>query len=931
MDSSTAILIGVCLTFVGIAGIAARRYTEATRNLKEHEASRAGAVERESAALRADAKRLVKPLGRVRDSQIVGIHEDALRYKNGDLGFAYKVEMKETMFAEDYMVDQVYDEIGRMVSFDKPVRTVIQSRVTHNPDPGRAILDCINSRAAEGVHLDARLLQTSNLDYFRLKGRDLPYKRYVQSLWVRVPTIKKQETVFASIEEFKREVKRYAKRSGWPKTIKALPEIYAACADDKVVRRSIKEERQNYKAAETVTKQIEAASPLLMSRLKADDLWEAVYFGHNQNANAAPRLPADKNGDLRDLLCTETITGKLDYLMHGDYPVRLVSMLTPPNDTISAGCWRVLMGRPDIYCRHTIVTEYVYEEQKRMIKRLDKRIKQVRRTRTGKENPDADAALAALRNVRVAVTGTSEALVSARTYIIVYGHRAKNRAELERSIEFLDDQCERIISTIRQMPGANAVIEDPADLRVLYDSALVGEMSPQPTGREVIEEAQSLCALMPTEDSWKGAKYPHTVLQTFTKRLIGLDLYDRHRIPSPLAIVLAAPRGGKSVMMAQLALDVLASYADARVVTCDPGSSYGPLVELLKGRHLSFNDQKPVNIWDYPELKEAEAPAGAQIALVIGYLQLLTRDDSKTAEVVLSAVVEEVYRNLVPLNGPGKPKYEPTHSHFMATLKTYPFKSEEAQAKREMLHLSLQRYVGHEWLDQPTDPAYERESPFDCFALDALSGFQKDVRDALVYTAAARVVRAIGKKRPAGTYTPTVLRFDEMWRLREEYPFILKVLIKGARMGPKFNVVTLLATHAYGDVEELHGLTKTADIKIIGRQLDKFDDLVAHADLSEAAIAGIKSIRNAPGRHSQFMLIIGKGEDQVTELIQHELSPLMLWTITSNAQEKDARTKLAAIHPTWSMSELNAWLADRFPRGLVAAGLREIPEDILYS
>jgi hypothetical protein len=76
-------------------------------------------------------------------------------------------------------------------------------------------------------------------------------------------------------------------------------------------------------------------------------------------------------------------------------------------------------------------------------------------------------------------------------------------------------------------------------------------------------------------------------------------------------------------------------------------------------------------------------------------------------------------------------------------------------------------------------------------------------------------------------------------------------------------------------------------------------------------------------------MVIGTGPDQVVELVQHELSPLMLWTLTTNADERNARSLVSAYHPDWSETQVHAWLAQHYPRGLTAVGLREIDETLL--
>jgi hypothetical protein len=876
---------------------------------------------------------LRRPAGGRRDSSIVGIFNDALRHKDGSLTVAYHVEKQSTMFADDGLVDAQYDDLARMLAFDKPAGTLLQFRYSTIPDGGFAIINVITARPEHGTHTLASLLQASNLEFLESSAKTVPYRRSILSLWVRVPPKRRSNSTMSAMANFSSALKDDLKSNGFARVVQRLPAIYAQTYDDSVVRRTLEEEKRNYSHAQTLWRQIENSSPLGLRRMTRQEIWEAVYFGNCQNAGSSPHLPHRPGRDLRDYLCSEKIEGELSYLMHGQYPVAIVSMFTPPNEFVTVDALRGLIGRRDFNTRHTIVTEYLFPEQRRETKRLDRRIKQVKRTFTKRDNPEGAAALRSLRAVRDEVAGARESLLPTRLLVVLYGDRARNLVELRASLEKLDDQCEKMVAAIRQIPGANAEREEPEALRALYPSAIVGELSPKLTGRELTEISNSVVALTPTEDSWPGASRPHTLLSTVTGRLIGIDLFDRNQIPSPLIQIIAAPRGGKSILMAQFACDLLASLRDASVNAIDIGETLLPLVTVLGGRYIrpQPDEVRAINIWSYEALKEGEMPDDIQKALVVGDLKMLARvgEDDKTAEDIISAVVSQVYENIVSQNAPGRPLFEPTLSHFLAQLKTYPFDSEMVRERRETLILALTNYIGHPWLDAPTHPDYEHKSSFDVFELSSLRDFPHDIKLSLAYRIAAHVARCIGRKRPDGTRAPTANLFDEMWEIKEEYPFIFKVLQHAGRKGPKENSITILATHAFEDIEDVASLSKTGNVLFVGKQLGDYSKIVAHAKLSANGAGAIGHIRSAPGRFSQFLMVIGTGPDQVVELVQHELSPLMLWTLTTNADERNARNRVRVYRPTWTDMEVHGWLAEHYPRGLTAVGLCEIDETLL--
>jgi hypothetical protein len=114
------------------------------------------------------------------------------------------------------------------------------------------------------------------------------------------------------------------------------------------------------------------------------------------------------------------------------------------------------------------------------------------------------------------------------------------------------------------------------------------------------------------------------------------------------------------------------------------------------------------------------------------------------------------------------------------------------------------------------------------------------------------------------------------------------------------NSITILATHAFEDIEDVASLSKTGNVIFVGKQLGDYSKIIAHAKLSANGAAAIAHVKSSPGRFSQFVMVIGSGPDQVVEVVQHELSPLMLWTLTTNADERNARSLVSAYHPEWT-------------------------------
>jgi hypothetical protein len=66
-------------------------------------------------------------------------------------------------------------------------------------------------------------------------------------------------------------------------------------------------------------------------------------------------------------------------------------------------------------------------------------------------------------------------------------------------------------------------------------------------------------------------------------------------------------------------------------------------------------------------------------------------------------------------------------------------------------------------------------------------------------------------------------------------------------------------------------------------------------------------------------------------MLQCDLSATELWTFTTNPDERNARARVLALEPDWSLAQAIAWLAAAYPHGLTEAGLVEIDEELLKN
>ena len=934
--SASALALGVGLK------IGARLFpaaASAARDLRHYRRGPGGEIDDQAREDEECRRLLARPEGRLRDSSIVGLYGDSLRHSDGSYTRAYQVEMSPTLFGENFLVEHRYDALARMLGARMTVGTVIQFRLSAGPDPGMALLAHQLSRDVTGINPLASLLHDGAVQKYARMAEDRFFRRTMLTLWVRVPNPSGRKQA----DEFLPTIKQEVKEHGYRHLLGSAARAWSASSVENILRRTLAEERASLEAADKTFRLIERECPLKLKRLTRDELWAAVFLSHRQNATSVPAPPADGR-DIRDYLCGESIISAGHYVLHGVHPAAVITLFAPPQPYVRADIMRALSVNGNLNFRHTVIAEYVALDSVKAMKCLDRRIRQVRRSMIGmsgrvRESPEARVSLDDLRSVREEIAGGREALTALRLYALVYGEPSRTPADLRESLKGLDRHCEQLITEIRKLSGADADREEPSALRALYHRSLAGEADARPTGREIKETVHSLSVMIPTECEWGGAKRPHTLVSLPTGKLIGLDFFDRAQVPSPLILALAAPRGGKSVFLGRIINDVLATKRSARVRAIDFGESFAPLVDTLEGRHLRFDlsEERTINVFDYDDLGQFDEkgepfmPDDIQIAYVVGDLMQLARvpENDTIAEDILTTVASEVYRNEVPRNRPGEPKHEPVLSHVIDLLSTYPFQGTLARDRAETLKMALSSFQGHPFLDAPTHPDFAAESSLDVYELDSLEQFPQRVQESLAYRAAARVTRAIGELQEDGTRCPTLLVFDEVWKIVQKYPRILNVIKRGARQGGKENVVTMLASQAYEDFETLPDITKTAGVRLIGKQIGDYTRLAQDSGLSEHGAAAISVINNVPGSHAQFVCVFGAGEDKVVELIQVDLSPTELWTFTTNPDERNARARVSALRPEWPLAMVIQWLARNYPRGLTGADLTSIDESLV--
>ncbi len=877
------------------------------------------------------------PNGHRLESRCLSVDRNAIRQTDGAFVAGFELTPMESLFAHDDTIAEDHRRTVTWLTNEAPVGTIYQFRQSVNIDEGTNLRNHL-SRLSPSKKVGAcQELHARNLKYLNAKIESGEFKSSRHTLWVRVPTGTLSPGIKLAFHEMMLQVKTVLKTRG-RFDVKA---ILDCLQENELVRRMIAEENAARKKAEDIFQQVLRNCPFEIRRFTSSELWDAIFFSHNELAVSSPRTPSITD-DIGRYLSDERIVFGDDAIVHGRTPVAIVSMTTPPQssgDGKRSGTFptvmRPLSMNPRLLFRHTFVTELEVVDQMQRRKLYDRKIEWT--TRAGgnlfgggatKEAGQQIAELDALRGDMA--TGQTQ-IMSCKKIILVYGEplSPKQAADFSKQKELpedlsdaLDRRAKAVLNSCRDIPGVNAIRENRSAALCLYPGLLVGEISGSKSGREIEEIAQSVATFINVEKAWSPSAVPHTFFRAQTGELTGIDLFEAGTTRAPGTALFGETGSGKSVLAGVLGLDTLATHPTAKVQIVD-FNSFKTMAEVTGGLLFQFDPKikKGFNIGYYDGLREGLPVEEEQVTLVLGDLKALAGIDihDSLADGILEPVVREVYTGACAHNRAfqTESKKEPILSDFIEALEQWcgggAFDSETIKGKAQDILLRLRRYRGNPWLDNRMDPSYLTDSSLIVYDMESLALFPEDVRRSLAYRVAVRTTRAIGPSK-GGERLPRLNIFDEMGRIASDYPEILYAISKGAFQGRKENVRTLFIAQNAKQVDGLKNIVEHVGLKIIGRQNGDYSKMISDFSISKDAAAGIENISNLPGSHAQFVMVTGEGVSQRSDLFQLELSDYYLWTFTSEPNEV---TVLRAVREKLGNSVLAiTFLANRYPRGL---------------
>jgi hypothetical protein len=133
VDTATIAILAIAIVLSAIGITVGLRLVPLSRRAKRDLANgceNATQIKQDQARIRL----LDRPAGRRRDSSILDISGNLLRHTDGSFTKAYHVALNNTVFSEEDLMERRINELARLLAARKPSNTIIQFRLSVNPE-----------------------------------------------------------------------------------------------------------------------------------------------------------------------------------------------------------------------------------------------------------------------------------------------------------------------------------------------------------------------------------------------------------------------------------------------------------------------------------------------------------------------------------------------------------------------------------------------------------------------------------------------------------------------------------------------------------------------------------------------------------------------------------------------------------------------------
>jgi conjugal transfer ATP-binding protein TraC len=634
------------------------------------------------------------------------------------------------------------------------------------------------------------------------------------------------------------------------------------------------------KRAETLAAELErnlAAAGLSPRRLGATEITKMVFDTWNPGHSIG--MGEFDESDIRDrVLCTDLVKEVTGFRL-GKVHHRVVTLKIMPEETV-AGLSQALMDLP--FASKLFVSIHVPGQEKEVEwLKLNRRMAYAMATgKKGVSDLESEAKLADIEDLLNEVVKNGEKILKVSLAVTL-------RSSSE---EALDEQVSHVLQVMRDLGGAEGLLENYAALDTFAAAAIPNARCPERIRRMT---SSNLADLLPVYGLFQGAGQASVLLRNRMGSLFRFDPFSLE-FTNANQIISGGSGAGKSYLVNLLLGQMLGQLP--RIYILDVGGSYQKTCSLLGGQYipLAMNSGFTLNPFDVNG-----AVTDEKIKFLTALIQIMTKEEDRKALGKLERA--EIERAIQAV-------YAEDAQPGLTALRARLLESELPEVKRIGQILSL--WCGNspygKFLDRPTNISLSARVV--CFDLKGLES-NPDLQAAMLYTITDMVWREVQRDRTEMKF----LIFDECWRLLESEAgsqFVGEVF----RTFRKYYASAVAISQNIDDFavsRAASAIMPNAAIKWILKQGGAdFKRLAEVLRLNERETALVQSLTQVKGEFSEAFLMA----EAWRAVISIESTPLEHWLATTDPKDLAILNRVAESTKLAGL-DLLKHLADHHPNG----------------
>lgn len=464
-------------------------------------------------------------------------------------------------------------------------------------------------------------------------------------------------------------------------------------------------------------------------------------------------------------------------------------------------------------------------------------------------------------------------------------------------IEELEDQVAQVLGLLRDLNGAEGMLETVAGFDIFTESSLPNA---QVKDRSIKVNTSVLADFIPIFGNWRGHENPRVLIRRADGGLLPFDPFARE-LTSANMVVSGGTGAGKSYFANLLISQMLKE--SPKVFIIDVGGSYRRICENLDGQYieLGINSHVSINPFSLDGLKSDDFEIIDQkIKFLVAVVEKMTMELGQSGLGKLEkSEIEKAIREVL------SSEKEATLSHLMQRLLGHTDK--EIQRLGKILGLWCGNSPFGKLIDRPTSVSLDKDVV--CFDIKGLES-HPELQSIYLFIITDLIWREVQKDRTQMKFTI----FDECWRLLQDEAsslFIGSVF----RTFRKYRASAIAISQTMDDFAKSNvasAILPNAPIKWLLKQKEAdFNSLKATLQLNDRETALVSSLVSDKGKYSEAFLMAGPNR----QVVRVEATSLEYWLFTTDPADIALLEKTKHDHPILSDLEILKLLANSHPEG----------------